>query len=63
MSVLFCSSPHLCMLEMLREKREQIEGELYRFASTITQELKNSRDVLSMLAGKVQLHIQLHMEK
>lgn len=35
--------------EMLREKREQIEGELYRFASTITQELKNSRDVLSML--------------
>ena len=35
--------------EMLREKREQIEGELYRFTSTITQELKNSRDVLSML--------------
>jgi len=35
--------------EMLREKREQIEGELYRFASTITQELKNSRDVLAML--------------
>lgn len=35
--------------EMLREKREQVEGELYRFASTITQELKNSRDVLSML--------------
>ncbi len=35
--------------EMLREKREQIEGELYRFVSTITQELKNSRDVLSML--------------
>ncbi len=34
---------------MLREKREQIEGELYRFTSTITQELKNSRDVLSML--------------
>lgn len=34
---------------MLREKREQIEGELYRFVSTITQELKNSRDVLSML--------------
>ncbi len=35
--------------ETLREKREQIEGELYRFVSTITQELKNSRDVLSML--------------
>lgn len=31
------------------EKREQIEGELYRFVSTISQELKNSRDVLSML--------------
>ena len=35
--------------EMLREKREQIEEELYRFSSTITQELKNSRDVLSMM--------------
>ena len=35
--------------EMLREKREEIESELYRFVSTITQELKNSRDVLSML--------------
>ena len=35
--------------EMLREKREKIEGELYRFVSAITQELKNSRDVLSML--------------
>ena len=35
--------------ELVREKREQIEGELYRFVSTITQELKNSRDVLSML--------------
>ena len=35
--------------EMLREKREKIERELYRFVSTITQELKNSRDVLSML--------------
>lgn len=35
--------------EMLREKREQIEGELYRFVSTISQELKSSRDVLSML--------------
>ena len=28
--------------EMLREKREQIEGELYRFTSTITQELKTA---------------------
>ena len=35
--------------ELVREKREQIEGELYRFVSTITQEMKNSRDVLSML--------------
>lgn len=35
--------------EMLKEKREQIGEELYRFVSTITQELKNSRDVLSML--------------
>ena len=35
--------------EVLKEKREQIEGELYRFVSTISQELKNSRDVLSML--------------
>ena len=35
--------------EILREKREKIEGELYRFVSTLTQELKNGRDVLSML--------------
>ena len=35
--------------EMLKEKKEKIEGELYRFVSTITQELKNSRDVLSIL--------------
>lgn len=35
--------------EMLKEKRERIECELYRFTSTLTQELKNSRDVLSML--------------
>lgn len=35
--------------EILKEKRERIEGELYRFVSTITQELKSSRDVLSML--------------
>ena len=35
--------------QILEEKRESIEGELYRFDSTITQELKNSRDVLSML--------------
>lgn len=35
--------------EILKEKRERIEGELYRFVSTLTQELKNSRDVLSML--------------
>ena len=35
--------------EMLKEKRERIEGELYRFVSTLTQELKNSRDVLPML--------------
>ncbi len=35
--------------ECLKEKREMIEGESYRFASTITQELRNGRDVLSML--------------
>lgn len=35
--------------EALRERREKVEGELYRFASTITQELKNGRDVLGML--------------
>lgn len=35
--------------EKLREKRESIENELSRFASTIEQELKNSRDVLSIL--------------
>lgn len=33
----------------LLEKKEMIEGELYRFTSTLTQELKNSRDVLSIL--------------
>ena len=35
--------------EMLRTKREEIESEMSRFASTIEQELKNSRDVLSIL--------------
>lgn len=35
--------------ENLREKREAIEDELSRFASTIEQELRNSRDVLSIL--------------
>lgn len=35
--------------EMMREKREVIESELSRFASTIEQELKNSRDVLAIL--------------
>jgi len=35
--------------ELLKEKREKVEGELYRFVSTLTQELKNSRDVLSIL--------------
>ena len=35
--------------EMLRQKRETIEDELSRFASTVEQELKNSRDVLSIL--------------
>ena len=34
---------------MLRTKREEIESEMSRFASTIEQELKNSRDVLSIL--------------
>lgn len=35
--------------QLLRDKKEMIEGELYRFTSTLTQELKNSRDVLSIL--------------
>lgn len=35
--------------EKMREKRESIEDELSRFASTIEQELKNSRDVLAIL--------------
>lgn len=35
--------------EELKEKREKIEKELPRFVATITQELKASRDVLSML--------------
>ncbi|MFI3228425.1 MAG: secretion protein F, partial [Clostridia bacterium] len=34
---------------MIKEKREKIENELPRFVSTITQELKNSRDVLKIL--------------
>lgn len=35
--------------EQLREKREQIEGELPRFVATIEQNLKASRDVLAMI--------------
>jgi flagellar protein FlaJ len=35
--------------ERLKEKREQIEGELPRFVSTIEQTLKASRDVLVMM--------------
>lgn len=35
--------------EQLKEKREQIEGELPRFVSTIEQSLKSSRDVLAMM--------------
>lgn len=35
--------------EQLKEKREQIEGELPRFVSTIEQSLKASRDVLAMM--------------
>ena len=35
--------------EQLLEKREQIEGELPRFAATIEQTLKTSRDVLAMM--------------
>jgi hypothetical protein len=35
--------------EQLREKREQIEGELPRFVATIEQTLKASRDVLAMI--------------
>ncbi len=35
--------------EIMKEKREKIESQLPRFCATITQELKNSRDVLSIL--------------
>ncbi|WP_018306469.1 hypothetical protein [Desulfitobacterium hafniense] len=35
--------------EQLREKREQIEGELPRFVATIEQTLKASRDVLALI--------------
>ena len=35
--------------ELLREKREQVEGELPRFVATIEQTLKASRDVLAMI--------------
>lgn len=35
--------------EQLKEKRERIERELPRFVATVTQELKASRDVLSIL--------------
>lgn len=35
--------------EQLKAKREQIESELPRFVATVEQELKNSRDVLSIL--------------
>lgn len=35
--------------EKLAEKKNKIEAELPRFVSTIEQEIKNSRDVLSML--------------
>ena len=34
---------------LLKEKREKIEVQLQRYVATITQELKNSRDVLSIL--------------
>lgn len=37
--------------ERLKAKRDQIERELPRFVATIEQELKASRDVLSMLEG------------
>lgn len=35
--------------EQLKAKREQIESELPRFVATVEQELKSSRDVLSIL--------------
>lgn len=35
--------------ERLKEKRDEIESELPRFVATIEQELKNSRDVLSII--------------
>ena len=35
--------------ELLKEKRERIEGELPRFVATVEQELANSRDILAMI--------------
>lgn len=35
--------------ELVKQKREEIESELPRFVSTVSQELKASRDVLSIL--------------
>lgn len=35
--------------ELMKTRREAIESELPRFVSTVSQELKNSRDVLSIL--------------
>jgi Flp pilus assembly protein TadB len=37
--------------EKLQKKREEIQNELPRFACTLTQELKTSRDVLTILAS------------
>ena len=36
-------------MKKLSGKRDEIESELPRFVATITQELANSRDVLSMV--------------
>ena len=35
--------------QLLSKKRGELEGELPRFVSTVEQELKNSRDVLSIV--------------
>lgn len=37
--------------ERMRERREAVERELPRFVATISQDLKNSRDVLAILEG------------
>lgn len=49
LAVLTCFQETKRADEQLREKREQVEGELPRFVATIEQTLKASRDVLAMI--------------